>query len=212
MVPYYLQTEELIDLQERTGASIAVLGQHISSTRFDTVWCDDIKATYDTTRWLVEVKGYQSVGYFHPPLSLPTAKRRFDAYLSAMHDLGMTVQPGWVQEGSFTVEGGQNAMHDLLKANNMPRAIIACNDLMAIGATNVALDANCRIPEDIAIVGFDDIALASLIRPPLTTIAQPPSLMGEQLAQMLFERIEGLETGPARHIELPLSLIERKSA
>ena len=212
MVPYYLQTEEMVEIEERTGASIAVLGQHISSAHFDTVWCDDVKATYDTTRWLIELKGYPSVGYFRAPLSLPTARRRFDAYLSAMHDLGMTVEPGWVQEGAFTMEGGQSAMRDLLQSNNLPHAIMVCNDLMAIGATNVALDANCRIPEDIAIVGFDDISLASLIRPPLTTIAQPPTMMGNRLAQMLFERIEGLETGPARHIQLPLSLIERKSA
>lgn len=212
MVPYHLKPAEILELVERTGASLTMLGQHIASPLFDTLWCDDGKATYDVVHWLAQQKGYTKIGYFRAPLVLPTAQRRFSAYLSAMHDLGLPVEPEWVQEGDFTVEGGQKAMRAALQTHNLPRAIIACNDLIEIGAASVALDAGCRIPEDIAFVGFDDIQYASLFRPALTTIAQSPQDMGTRMAQMLYERIEGLETGPARRIEVPLRLIERQSA
>jgi len=82
---------------------------------------------------------------------------------------------------------------------------------MAIGAINAALDMGHRVPEDIAIVGFDDIPEATVIRPRLTTIAHFPVAIGRQVATALFERIEGIETGPGRSFEIPLKLIERQS-
>ncbi len=212
MVPYHLTSREIVDLVQRTGASLTMLGQHIEQSPIDTLFCDDVRATTDAVRWLFEKRGHTKIGYFHPSLDLPTGKRRYDAYLSAMHELGLSVEPEWVQKGNFTIDGGQRAMELLLETGNLPSAVIACNDLNAIGAASVALDSGLRIPEDLALIGFDDIQIASLFRPSLTTIAQYPQEMGTRLAQMLYERIEGLETGPARRIEIPLRLIERQSA
>jgi DNA-binding LacI/PurR family transcriptional regulator len=83
---------------------------------------------------------------------------------------------------------------------------------MAIGAINEALDMGLRIPEDVAIVGFDDIPAAQFIRPSLTTLAQFPAEIGRQLANALFERIEGRYTGAKRTFKVPLRLVERQSA
>ncbi len=82
---------------------------------------------------------------------------------------------------------------------------------MAMGAINMALDMGFRIPEDIAIVGFDNIPETTLIRPNLTTVAQFPIEMGRQLATALFQRIEGQYEGPKRTFDIPLQLIERQS-
>jgi len=82
---------------------------------------------------------------------------------------------------------------------------------MAIGALNMALDMGFRIPQDVAIVGFDNIPEANLIRPNLTTVAQFPLEMGRQLAGALFQRIEGTYDGQKRTFEIPLQLIERQS-
>jgi len=212
MVPYHLAVEEIAELVERTGASLTMLGQHIVHPLLDTCWGDDAKATYDAVRWLAEHKGHTKIGCFHAPLTLRTGQRRLNAYQDAMRDLGLPIEPTWVQENEFSIEGGQRAMHILLQSVSLPSVILACNDLNAIGAASVALDAGYRIPEQIAIVGFDDIPMAALMRPSLTTIAQRPSDIGNCLARMLFERIEGQETGPARRVELPLRLIERQSA
>ena len=94
----------------------------------------------------------------------------------------------------------------------MPTAVFVCNDLMAVGAIDAITQRGLRIPEDIAIVGFDDIPAASWIRPRLTTIAQFPKQMGHALATMLFERLDGLISGPGRRVEVSCRLIERESA
>ncbi len=103
-------------------------------------------------------------------------------------------------------------MSRLLGLDTRPTAVVACNDLMALGAMLVANDQGLSIPGDIAVVGFDNIAESERIRPRLTTIAQYPEEIGEKLSYALFDRIEGKYNGPARHFEVPCRLIQRESA
>ena len=212
MVPYHLTTEEIGLVIQRTGASIVVLGSHINHPLVDSVWCDDGQATYEAVTWLIKSKGYRDIAYIGVPLSYPPGLRRFKAYEAAMCDAGLSIRPEWIQEGDFGIESGQKTMRKLLELPHPPHAVVVCNDLMALGAVNTALDMNYRIPEDVAIIGFDDIPMASLIRPSLTTITQFSIDIGKELANMLFDRIEGNETGPARQREVPLHLIERQTA
>ena len=129
-----------------------------------------------------------------------------------MKEMNLPVLPGYEVQGDFTVISGQNRITELLKHMQPSSAVFVCNDRMAIGAVNAALEMGYRIPTDIAIVGFDNIPEAELIRPKLTTVAQFPVEMGRQLANALFERIEGGVTGPRRNFEIPLQLIVRQSA
>jgi DNA-binding LacI/PurR family transcriptional regulator len=211
MVPYHLNDDDLDQVIQRTGASVVVLGSHITHPLVDSVWCDDAAATYQAARWLIEQKGYTDIAYIGVSLSFPPGLRRLEAYQAALRDAGIPCSPEWVQQGDFTLESGQQAMERLLSLPRPPRAVMACNDLMALGAMNAALDWNYRIPDDIAVMGFDDIPMASLMRPSLTTITQFSIDIGKQLAEMLFERIEGTETGPARRHEIPLRLVARQS-
>jgi DNA-binding LacI/PurR family transcriptional regulator len=103
-------------------------------------------------------------------------------------------------------------MLSLLALPTPPRAVFACNDNMAIGAILAAQELGCVVPDDIAVVGFDNIAAGSWIRPRLTTVAQYPTEIGEQLARALFDRIEGRYDGPGLRVEVPCRLIERESA
>jgi DNA-binding LacI/PurR family transcriptional regulator len=212
MIPFHLTSDEIEQVIQRTGAWITGLGVHIDHPAVDTVWCDDAQATYDTVQWLIDKKGYTDIAYIRVPLSFPPGLRRFNAYQQAMKDAGLPVRSEWIQEGDFSIESGQKTTRAMLNSKRPPRAIVACNDLMAVGAINVALDMNFRIPEEVAIVGFDDIPMASLIRPSLTTIAQFPADIGKKLAELLFKRLVAGETGPAYRYEIPLSLIERQSA
>lgn len=212
MVPYHLTEQEIDLVIERTGAAVVILGGHIHMPNVDTVWCDDGQATYDAVTWLIKAKGYRDIAFIGVPLIYPPGLRRFKAYEAAMNDAGLSIRPEWVQEGDFGIESGQRTMKKLLDLPHPPQAVVACNDLMALGAVNVALDMDYNIPEDVAIVGFDDIPMASLMRPSLTTITQFSVDIGKELAKMLFDRIEGTETGPARQREIPLHLIERQSA
>jgi LacI family transcriptional regulator len=103
-------------------------------------------------------------------------------------------------------------MQDLLAQPRRPRAVFAANDLMAMGAMLAMREAGLRIPQDIAIAGFDDIPAARLVNPPLTTVNQFQENLGRRAAEMLFERISGNLPEEGRTIEEPCELIIRESA
>lgn len=138
--------------------------------------------------------------------------RRRSAYERTMQHAGLETPSEYEQFGDWSPESGCRAMQQLLTLPDPPTAVFACNDLMAIGAQEAVQQEGLRVPDDVAIVGFDDIPAASWVRPRLTTIAQCPGKMGELLAKALFERIEGEYDGPGRRIEVPLHFVERESA
>lgn len=210
-VPYHLTEEDLDELIVRTGASMVVLGQHIRHPYIDTVACDDETATYSAIRWLIETKGHQRIGFIGVNMTFHPGKRRYDAYVRALRDAHLPITPEYVKMGDWQVESGQKAMRELLQRAEPPSAVFACNDHMAIGALLKAQEMGLRVPEDVAIVGFDDIPAASWVRPNLTTIAQYPTEIGTQLAKAVFERIDGIEVGERRYFDLPCRLIERES-
>ena len=119
----------------------------------------------------------------------------------------------FVVEGDGTSEGGvvggRHAMEELLALDERPTAVYAANDLMAIGAVQAVLKSGLRVPEDISIVGFDDIDLSSMIHPPLTTVHQPRREMGRESVRLLMERIDG--ESPVKNLLLNPSLVERGS-
>ena len=93
--------------------------------------------------------------------------------------------------GGFSCQGGYEAMHAILRTERPPSAIFVCNDLMAMGVLRAAHEAGLRVPEDMSIVGFDDIELSSYTSPPLTTVAQPKERLGVMAVDMLLERVTG---------------------
>jgi DNA-binding LacI/PurR family transcriptional regulator len=103
-------------------------------------------------------------------------------------------------------------MQTILSRGNPPSAVFVCNDRMALGAMYAAQDAGFRVPDQIAVVGFDNIPEATLIRPNLTTVAQFPEAIGQQLGTALFERIDSPDMLRKRYFEIPCQLIERDSA
>jgi LacI family transcriptional regulator/LacI family repressor for deo operon, udp, cdd, tsx, nupC, and nupG len=211
MVPYHLTEEDIDILINRTGAQIVALAKHINHPRVDAVFVDDGRATYDAVTWLIRQKGHRRVGFIGVSQSHPPGLRRWQAYILAMEAAGLPINPDYIQEGDWSVESGQSAMRMLLELPDPPTAVYVCNDLMAIGALDTAHDMGRGIPGDVAVVGFDNIPAATLIRPKLTTIAQPAGELGRTLSEFLFDRIEGKETGTRRVAEIPSQLIERNS-
>jgi DNA-binding LacI/PurR family transcriptional regulator len=211
MVPYHLTEEDIDTLINRTGAKIVALAQHIHHPQVDVAFVDDEQATLYCVTWLIKQKGYRRIGFIGVSHTHPPGLRRWQAYIKALDMAGLPFNPDYIQEGDWTVESGQRTMRTLLELPEPPTAVYACNDFMAIGAIDTAHDMGCNIPGDIAVVGFDNIPAGTLIRPKLTTIAQPAGEIGRILSEILFDRIEGIETGPRRMVEIPCEVIERDS-
>lgn len=135
---------------------------------------------------------------------------RESEFLDSMKAHGLDVPEGYIQSGGyFSLEGGYKAMEELLKIRPLPTAVFASGDYMAIGAINAVNDAGLRVPEDISIVGFDDVEAAKLVTPNLTTIRQNTEEIGRMAAVRLLERINGKEEDI--HESIPVTLVERKS-
>jgi DNA-binding LacI/PurR family transcriptional regulator len=212
MVPYHLTDADFDDLIERTGVAVAAMGQHIQHPLVDTVFGSDDAGTYEAITWLIRERGHQRIGYIGVTEAFAAGARRRSAFAQALHDAGLPVLPHYMQMGDWSTESGEAAMHALLALEEPPTAVFACNDLMALGAMGAADKLGLRIPQDVAVMGFDDIPPASWVRPRLTTVAQHPGEMGLRLAQALFGRIQGEYDGPGRRFEVPCRLIVRESA
>lgn len=120
--------------------------------------------------------------------------------------------PQLIVSGAFNEDGGHQAMRALLALSERPTAVFAANDLMAMGAMMAIRETGLMTPEDIAVVGFDDISGARLVYPALTTIRQFQHRMGQQAAEMLLERMSGQAVQHGRSVSMPYELVVRDSA
>jgi DNA-binding LacI/PurR family transcriptional regulator len=116
------------------------------------------------------VLGHRKIAFLSGPLHLHTARLRYDAFVDSLRQIGITANSSWLIEGDHTLEGGLRGMRKLLQSNDMPTAILCSNDISAIGVMHAVLGAELRIPDDLSVVGFDDVHIAQFTFPPLTTI------------------------------------------
>ena len=154
--------------------------------------------------------GHARIACIAGPLALSPARQRVQGWRSALQAAGLGHGDALVADGAFTAEGGHAAMQALLAQR--PSAVFASNDLMAIGALCAAADAGLRVPQDLSVVGFDDIALAAYSNPPLTTIAQPKQQTGELAARLLMQRIAQPQRPLQRQILHPALVLRRSAA
>lgn len=211
MIPYHLTDDDLNNLIGRTGVTIGAVGNHINHPAVDVAYANDTKTTYEAIRWLIEQKGHRRIAMICADPNFPVIIRRYGAFRQAMMDAQLPVPAEFVIECDWSVESGQRAARQLLELPEPPTAIFAANDTMAIGALEMALEMGVRVPQEVSILGFDDIPEASWVRPRLTTIAQHPEQMGYLLANALFERLRGEYDGPGRRFEVSAQLIERET-
>ena len=211
MVPIHLTTADLSQFIARTDTPRAVLGEQINHPRIDVVYAKDELAIQEATRWLIDERGHRRFGFIGVSDDMPPGPRRQRGFLRALHNAGLSIRPEHIVMGDFTPESGRWAAEQLLQTDDLPSVLVVLNDLMAIGAMLHLQEAGYRVPEDIAVMGFDDIPESILVRPALTTIAQDAVDIGHKLATCLFERIANPDL-PARHLESTLKLIKRDSA
>ncbi|MBN8621371.1 MAG: substrate-binding domain-containing protein, partial [Anaerolineae bacterium] len=211
MVPVHLTDDDLDHYVSQSRIPFVALAQYVTHPSIDVVFVNDERAIYEATQWLIEAHEHTRVGYIGVPDHFPPGPRRFRGYSRAMRDAGLSINPRYLREGDFTMDGGAAAIQSLVESGDMPSALIIVNDLMAIGAILALQEAGYNVPDDVAVVGFDDIREATIVRPTLTTIAQDPRDIGEKLARALFERIENPNINEKRIFESSYRLIQRQS-
>ena len=154
--------------------------------------------------------GHRRIGAIAGPGDYLCSRARIDGYRSALERAGVPFDPALVRHGDFQHEGGFARGGELLGLRSRPTAIFAGSDQQAFGLYEAARQRGLRVPQDLSIVGFDDLPVARWVSPPLTTVRQPLAEMGRTAAQMLGDLIEGLPLRSSR-VELSTELIVRES-
>lgn len=186
---------------------LEAVAKRIGDLPLDNVFVDNIAAAEAATNYLL-AKGNVRIAFIGREAGPQFA--RLQGYRQALRVQGM--REILIGADDFTEEGGHDAMQKLLETFPRPDAVFAANDLLAVGALIAARQAGVEVPRDLSIMGFDDIPIAKLTSPSLTTVAQPQKLIGSRAAELLFERLLGSEQSSGRNEELPFELIIRDSA
>lgn len=175
----------------------------------DNIYIDNVSAAAAAVNHLIE-RGHRRIGILASEAG--PSRFRIQGYQQALAAAQLPFNKELVCLGSYDEEGGYSAMQQMLELSPLPTAVFTINDLMALGAMLAIREAQLSVPGDIAIVGFDDIPAAKLVAPALTSISQNQRKMGQQAAQLLFERLDsGFET-KGRNVEMPFELIVRTSS
>lgn len=167
---------------------------------------DNTRGAHDATVYLIE-RGHRDIASITGPLTMPAGIDRLEGFREALRAWGLS--EGAIEDGNFTADGGAAAMRRILDRGTVPDAVFIASDLMARGALTVLAQAGLRVPQDVAIIGFDDSPVATSVSPQLTTMRQPSFAQGERMASVLLDLLAGQHP---RHVTiLETELIVRES-
>lgn len=193
-----------------SGVPVVTVDRRLDSAEVDRVLIDNASGAEMAVAHLAAA-GYRRIGFISGPTTTSTGAERLAGYLSGVRQHNLPAGEDLIRHGDFHEEGGEAAMEELLRLPEPIDAVFVANNLMTLGALEAITHAGLAVPGDIAVVGFDDMSWAPLLRPPLTTVAQPTYEVGAETARMLLSRINGF-TGPARELMLAPTLRVRESS
>lgn len=204
-----LSPSHLAPLVQR-GVPLVVVNPEAPGAGYDSIWVDETGGSYQAT-WHLVSHGYQVIACVAGPELSRGARKRLDGYLQALAAAGLPCRDDHVSRGTFSAESGYERGRALLSRPDRPRAIFAHSDLLAIGIIRAAWELGLRVPADVAVVGFDDVGLASMVTPALTTVAQPIAAKAQAAVDAILSRLDG--DGPAERRDqlLKVELVVRES-
>lgn len=182
---YHEKFEEV----RRTGLPLIILGRHIEGFPATCVTIDNHQGAYLATKHLVET-GMKRIAFLFGSLEATSAiNDRFEGYRKALEDCNIGYSDELVAHGDRTFDGGAIATQELMKRGVRFDAVFASNDVMALGCIEKLMDSGLAVPEDVSVMGFDDIPMAGLFRPHLSTVRSPLKLFGKEAVKMILRII-----------------------
>jgi LacI family transcriptional regulator len=202
--------ERHLELIQKMLTPVVLVGQISSFPSIPSVHVDNITASYEAVTYLLQ-SGHQKVAMIRAAHGQTIRKDRYQGYLKALSDAGITPEESWVVESDLTVEGGRQAMADLIAHGSMPTAVFCSTDSIAIGAISFLMDQGYKVPEDISVFGFDGLELSNLIRPSLSTIVYSAVEIGMTATRNLIKLCKNDHEQITPHINVLHHLVIRES-
>lgn len=209
VIPAGSKADHINKLAE-SGLPIVTLDRPVSHLLADTVLIDHFQGAFDATEYLIRL-GHERIAYIDKPFDLPHKFARLKGYHKALKKHGIKIYDSLYTKGGVCFADGARAMKTLLKAKPMPTAVLAFDDVLAMGALRTIKDYGLRVPEDMSIIGFDDMPLCSYTIPRLTTIYYPKDKMAEMACKFLLKRIGGTGSEERNKVILAPRLVLRES-
>jgi len=204
-------TDEYYRYIERMQAQVVLVATEAENHNLPFVKVNDFNASFAAVDYLIQ-KGHTKIGMLSGPLSDPMAgASRIEGYKQALAKANLeTIDSNIVYQTDFSFKEGKENFVKLLDAHPDITAIFAASDELAIGALKMALEMNIAVPEDVSIIGYDNLLMAEMVWPGLTTLAQPLQQMGYEATKMLVQAIDAKETSD-KQMYIPYEIIERET-
>jgi LacI family transcriptional regulator len=202
--------ESPIKLLHQQNVQVVLLDRRLPNMEVDVVRCDSSGGAYQLVQLLLKL-GHRRIAILSGPSGVSSADDRVAGYKRALQEAGLKTEDQLIIYGDFSLESGYQMTHDLLAMTPRPTALFASNNFIAIGALKALHDAGLVVPEDMSVVGFDDLPAAIVVEPFLTVAFQPAYEMGQRATKRLLECLNGQVSDGVQEIVLPVSIIERKS-
>ncbi|PQJ42927.1 transcriptional repressor PurR [Vibrio campbellii] len=175
----------------------------------DKIQDNSLRGGYLAAKYLIDC-GHKEVGCITGPLIKHQAQMRYEGYKRAMLEAELEFNANWIVESDFECEGGYQAFKKMVERGPLPSSIFVSNDMMAMGVINAANELGIQIPEQLSIIGYDDIHIAKFMSPSLTTIHQPKYRLGQAAVETLLRKLDE-KSDEAQVVQLEPTLVERKS-
>jgi LacI family transcriptional regulator len=201
--------DPILPLLIKDGGPMVIIGRHPYFQNVIFVDPENREGAREAVAHLIE-RGHERIGLINGQLQMEAALARRDGYKQALLEAGIPIDAELMVDGHYSDSAAYQAMVQLLDLPRPPTAVFAASDLMAISALRAIHDRGLHVPEDVAVVGFDDLPLAAYASPPLSSVHQPISDMGAHAVRVLVEQIKG--QGPVTSVRLPARLVVRESS
>jgi LacI family transcriptional regulator len=204
-----VESAGLLDNLQQRAVPFVLIDRQVTGLVADSVRGDSYSGAYQLTNHLLKT-GYRQIAMIGGPVTVSTAEDRMRGYLAALQDAHITPNPRLIRRGAYHAAAGRAAMADLLAAEPCPAAVFAGNNAIALGVMEALHAANLRVPDDVALVSFDDFPSPLGGRPFLTAVVQPARQLGREALRLLLERLAGTDRAP-EDLVFPTQLIIRRS-
>jgi len=187
---------------------VVAIDPHTGEGGPSTIGSDNVAGAKIATEHLISL-GHRRIAHIRGRTDLESANLRETGYRESLAENGIPFDPDLLRDGNYRAPQTDDAARELLTRADRPTAIFAANDLSAIRVLDIAAELGIRVPEELSVIGFDNIPEAAAATPQLTTVAQPLRELGAQAFEMLLDLLRGSDT--VRHVHLPATLVVRAS-
>ncbi|OES46690.1 LacI family DNA-binding transcriptional regulator [Domibacillus iocasae] len=169
---------------------IVIASDYVEAIQVPTISIDNVACGKQITNHFIQM-GHSKIGFIGGRLQASVSRDRLNGYKQALVEAKIAIQDLWIEQGDYSILSGYNLCLKMMNGPNTPTAIFCGSDEMAFGAIKALREKGYRVPEDVAVAGFDDIKFAAVMNPALTTIAQPLQKMGQKAMEVLYQLING---------------------